>query len=691
MKVAPDRDTGDGHSEPDLLALSVYPAVPLLLACNWPDDGQGAGAGTYTVLGPQPNLESLQLLLGGKSAADELSGVLSPPSAVTVPVEHRAAAAIPVAATAYCWIHPLDHLAAKLETLKLARNPWAFVLLTGGFAYFDAEMKLLAINAVAMAPSPTGLVLVGRPVCGQGSAQAADVLSKKGRLVPIAYPDLLSVGFDASAWVHGSENFNGVSLSDDTPYPHGAFVYRWRPPEGSTSRAAARAGSDGGDNIMGVVDLDADPPHSSPTPDDGDGRLYLYALEPVTPEQYQMIIGGGDAAMPEAGGLSSRISQALSQQQEQYMKMTDAASAPPRLSDAMGQLRKRATTAQDAMKSVAKIASIQAQEKAGAPIGVVIWRQTWRVVVIALYLLLGVVFYGSAEEWTYIEALYFSVTTISTVGYGDYSPGSPGSRAFTGIYMLLGVALVFGLAGETYEAVTAWFEKILSQVWRRAFGIGTFFIPGHERSKSQLQPAWQHYVNDLLPTITIGSGFTLGLSAYIFTRTQSDLPYSEALWHCWVTCTTVGYGDVSLTTEASMVWASVHILLSVSWLASVLSRIRSSIQQRQWDLQRREALNAQLSEDLFDALETPAAQAEGRGVNQVEFVTGLLITMGAEVCGEKIDFEAHIKPLIDRFEVLDSDSSGYLTPGDIAFMVKQCAKQDQEMNPKGSKVKDKRG
>ena len=229
MKVAPDRDTGDGHSEPDLLALSVYPAVPLLLACNWPDDGPGAGAGTYTVLGPQPNLESLQLLLGGKSAADELNGVLSPPSAVTVPVEHRAAAAIPVAATAYCWIHPLDHLAAKLETLKLARNPWAFVLLTGGFAYFDAEMKLLAINAVAMAPSPTGLVLVGRPVCGQGSAQAADVLSKKGRLVPIAYPDLLSVGFDASAWVHGSENFNGVSLSDDTPYPHGAFVYRWRP------------------------------------------------------------------------------------------------------------------------------------------------------------------------------------------------------------------------------------------------------------------------------------------------------------------------------------------------------------------------------------------------------------------------------------------------------------------------------
>ena len=59
-------------------------------------------------------------------------------------------------------------------------------------------------------------------------------------------------------------------------------------------------------------------------------------------------------------------------------------------------------------------------------------------------------------------------------------------------------------------------------------------------------------------------------------------------------------------------------------------------------------------------------------MNEVEFVVGLLITMGAEVFGEKLDFAAHIKPITDRFHTLDSDGSGFLTPEDIAFMVQHA-------------------
>jgi voltage-gated potassium channel len=46
-------------------------------------------------------------------------------------------------------------------------------------------------------------------------------------------------------------------------------------------------------------------------------------------------------------------------------------------------------------------------------------------------LLTGTLFYWHFEDWTVIEALYFSVVTLTTVGYGDFSPTTPGTQIFT--------------------------------------------------------------------------------------------------------------------------------------------------------------------------------------------------------------------------------------------------------------------
>ena len=53
------------------------------------------------------------------------------------------------------------HLRPQLRSLKLSRCPWAGVLLMGGFAYFDESKQLISINGITLAPSTTGLLLVG--------------------------------------------------------------------------------------------------------------------------------------------------------------------------------------------------------------------------------------------------------------------------------------------------------------------------------------------------------------------------------------------------------------------------------------------------------------------------------------------------------------------------------------------------
>jgi len=46
------------------------------------------------------------------------------------------------------------------------------------------------------------------------------------------------------------------------------------------------------------------------------------------------------------------------------------------------------------------------------------------------------------EDWSWAESFYFSVATLTTVGYGDIAPTTDGSRIFTAFYILIGVGIV---------------------------------------------------------------------------------------------------------------------------------------------------------------------------------------------------------------------------------------------------------
>ena len=72
-------------------------------------------------------------------------------------------------------------------------------------------------------------------------------------------------------------------------------------------------------------------------------------------------------------------------------------------------------------------------------------------VVAGALVLTGTLFYWRFEDWTVIEALYFSVVTLTTVGYGDLSPTSDGTQIFTIIYLLTGLGVLVALLGSVAE------------------------------------------------------------------------------------------------------------------------------------------------------------------------------------------------------------------------------------------------
>jgi hypothetical protein len=70
------------------------------------------------------------------------------------------------------------------------------------------------------------------------------------------------------------------------------------------------------------------------------------------------------------------------------------------------------------------------------------------LVAVAVTLCIGTIVYMALEGWTPIDALYFSVVTLATVGFGDLHPTTDASKLFTVAYILAGVGIIAAFASE---------------------------------------------------------------------------------------------------------------------------------------------------------------------------------------------------------------------------------------------------
>jgi len=55
---------------------------------------------------------------------------------------------------------------------------------------------------------------------------------------------------------------------------------------------------------------------------------------------------------------------------------------------------------------------------------------------------LGTIMYRYLEQWQWIDCLYFSVVTLTTVGYGDIAPVTNGGKIFTIFYIIMGLGVI---------------------------------------------------------------------------------------------------------------------------------------------------------------------------------------------------------------------------------------------------------
>lgn len=73
---------------------------------------------------------------------------------------------------------------------------------------------------------------------------------------------------------------------------------------------------------------------------------------------------------------------------------------------------------------------------------------------VLLLLVCGTIFYMRVEKWSLLDAIYFCVTTLTTIGFGDPHPITSLGKIFTIFYVILGISILLGFIDKIARGIT---------------------------------------------------------------------------------------------------------------------------------------------------------------------------------------------------------------------------------------------
>lgn len=84
-----------------------------------------------------------------------------------------------------------------------------------------------------------------------------------------------------------------------------------------------------------------------------------------------------------------------------------------------------------------------------------------------LIVLTGTITYHYLEGWSVIDSLYFSVVTLTTIGYGDFAPKTDGGKLFTVLYIIVGIGMILSFINTIQHHYTHMRYKERKEILRR--------------------------------------------------------------------------------------------------------------------------------------------------------------------------------------------------------------------------------
>lgn len=98
-----------------------------------------------------------------------------------------------------------------------------------------------------------------------------------------------------------------------------------------------------------------------------------------------------------------------------------------------------------------------------------------------IILAIGTFVYHHLEGWNYLDSLYFSVVTLTTIGYGDFHPVTDEGKLFTIIYIVVGIGMILGFINTIQHHYAQMKYKERKEIMQRMSG--RRYKPSEEEKK----------------------------------------------------------------------------------------------------------------------------------------------------------------------------------------------------------------
>uniref|UniRef100_A0A8C6D8P2 Potassium channel subfamily K member n=1 Tax=Moschus moschiferus TaxID=68415 RepID=A0A8C6D8P2_MOSMO len=172
----------------------------------------------------------------------------------------------------------------------------------------------------------------------------------------------------------------------------------------------------------------------------------------------------------------------------------------------------------------------------------------------------------SMGRWEFVGSFFFSVSTITTIGYGNLSPRTMAARLFCVFFALVGIPLNLVLLNR----------------------LGHCMQQGAHRCARRLGGAWKDTAKArwLVGSSALLSGLLLFLllPPLLFSHMEG-WTYVEGFYFSFITLSTVGFGDYVIGMNPSRnypLWyqntVSLWILFGMAWLALIIKLILSLLE-----------------------------------------------------------------------------------------------------------------
>ncbi|XP_014485581.1 PREDICTED: TWiK family of potassium channels protein 7 [Dinoponera quadriceps] len=202
----------------------------------------------------------------------------------------------------------------------------------------------------------------------------------------------------------------------------------------------------------------------------------------------------------------------------------------------------------------------------------------------------------ATERWSVLQAVFFASTVLTTIGYGNVVPSTNWGRIFCILFAFIGIPLTLIVIADMGKLFAGAVEHVALTLKSR--------LPFRAK-KLACVPSSATSRRSLGACAAIGLLFLyLACGAGMFMLWEDDWDFFDGFYFCFVTMTTIGFGDLVPKKPKYTLLCTLYILVGLALTSTIIELVRRQYAQSWRRLQR-------LSGPLTETLRKLGEQAGG--------------------------------------------------------------------------------